>query len=43
MTWQTKPTRRMCTILPFYGALVVTLLLETYVPAFSLRLPGLLK
>lgn len=33
----------MRTIWPFYGALGVTLLLVTYVPAFSLWLPGLLK
>jgi tripartite ATP-independent transporter DctM subunit len=33
----------MRTILPFYGALGVTLLLVTYVPALSLWLPGLLK
>lgn len=33
----------MRSILPFYGALVVALLLVTYVPAFSLWLPGLLK
>ncbi len=33
----------MRSILPFYGALVVTMLLVTYVPAFSLWLPGLLK
>jgi tripartite ATP-independent transporter DctM subunit len=32
----------MRSILPFYGALVVALLLVTYVPAFSLWLPGLL-
>ncbi|WP_276512658.1 TRAP transporter large permease subunit [Azospirillum brasilense] len=30
----------MRSILPFYGALFVTLLLVTYVPAFSLWLPG---
>jgi len=33
----------MRTIWPFYGALGVTLLLVTYVPAFSLWLPGLMK
>ncbi len=33
----------MRTILPFYGALCMTLLAVTYVPAFSLWLPGLLK
>ena len=33
----------MKSILPFYGALVVTLMLVTYVPAFSLWLPGLMK
>jgi tripartite ATP-independent transporter DctM subunit len=33
----------MRSILPFYGALIATLLLVTYVPAFSLWLPGLLK
>jgi len=33
----------MRTILPFYGALGVTLMLVTYVPAFSLWLPHLLK
>jgi tripartite ATP-independent transporter DctM subunit len=33
----------MRTILPFYGALGVTLMLVTYVPAFSLWLPGLLS
>ncbi len=32
----------MRTILPFYGALLLTLLLVTYVPAFSLTLPRLL-
>ena len=32
----------MRTILPFYGALTATLLLVTYVPAFSLTLPRLL-
>ncbi len=31
----------MRTIWPFYGALVVTLMLVTYVPAFSLALPNL--
>ncbi len=33
----------MRTILPFYTALCMTLLAVTYVPAFSLWLPGLLK
>ncbi len=33
----------MRTILPFYGALGMTLLAVTYVPAFSLWLPSLLK
>jgi TRAP-type C4-dicarboxylate transport system permease large subunit len=33
----------MRTIWPFYGALAATLLLVTYVPAFSLWLPALLK
>jgi tripartite ATP-independent transporter DctM subunit len=33
----------MRTIGPFYGALGMTLLLVTYVPAFSLWLPGLLR
>ena len=33
----------MRTIGPFYGALAVCLLLVTYVPAFSLWLPGLFK
>lgn len=33
----------MRTIGPFYGALGVTLLLVTYVPAFSLWLPGMFK
>ncbi len=33
----------MRTILPFYGALTLCLLLVTYVPAFSLWLPGLFK
>jgi tripartite ATP-independent transporter DctM subunit len=33
----------MRTILPFYGALGLCLLLVTYVPAFSLWLPGLFK
>jgi tripartite ATP-independent transporter DctM subunit len=32
----------MRTIWPFYGALVATLMLVTYVPAFSLALPNLL-
>jgi tripartite ATP-independent transporter DctM subunit len=31
----------MRTILPFYGALIAALLLVTYVPAFSMWLPGL--
>jgi tripartite ATP-independent transporter DctM subunit len=31
----------MRTIWPFYGALIATLMLVTYVPAFSLALPGL--
>jgi tripartite ATP-independent transporter DctM subunit len=33
----------MKSILPFYGALTATMMLVTYVPAFSLWLPGLLK
>jgi tripartite ATP-independent transporter DctM subunit len=33
----------MRSILPFYSALVAALMLVTYVPAFSLWLPGLLK
>jgi TRAP-type C4-dicarboxylate transport system permease large subunit len=33
----------MKSIWPFYTALVVCLLLVTYVPAFSLWLPGLFK
>jgi tripartite ATP-independent transporter DctM subunit len=33
----------MRSILPFYGALTATLMLVTYVPAFSLWLPGLFK
>jgi tripartite ATP-independent transporter DctM subunit len=33
----------MRTIAPFYGALGATLLLVTYVPGFSLWLPGLFK
>jgi tripartite ATP-independent transporter DctM subunit len=33
----------MRSIAPFYGALVVALMLVTYVPAFSLWLPGLFK
>jgi tripartite ATP-independent transporter DctM subunit len=33
----------MRSILPFYGALVACLMLVTYVPAFSLWLPGLFK
>jgi TRAP-type C4-dicarboxylate transport system permease large subunit len=32
----------MKTIWPFYGALIFALMLVTYVPAFSLWLPGLL-
>ncbi|MBI5257837.1 MAG: TRAP transporter large permease [Burkholderiales bacterium] len=32
----------MRSILPFYGALTLTMMLVTYVPAFSLWLPGLL-
>ncbi len=32
----------MRTIAPFYGALLATLLLVTYVPSFSLWLPRLL-
>jgi TRAP-type C4-dicarboxylate transport system permease large subunit len=32
----------MRSILPFYSALLVTLFLVTYVPAFSLWLPQLL-
>jgi TRAP-type C4-dicarboxylate transport system permease large subunit len=32
----------MKTIWPFYGALIAALMLVTYVPAFSLWLPGLL-
>ena len=32
----------MKTIWPFYGALIFTLMLVTYVPAFSMWLPGLL-
>ena len=31
----------MRTIWPFYGALIMALLLVTYVPAFSLALPNL--
>jgi TRAP-type C4-dicarboxylate transport system permease large subunit len=31
------------TIWPFYMALVVSLLLITYIPALSLTLPGLFK
>lgn len=31
----------MRTIWPFYGALVATLMLVTYIPAFSLALPNL--
>jgi len=31
------------TIFPFYGAILVALMLVTYVPAFSMFLPGLLK
>jgi tripartite ATP-independent transporter DctM subunit len=33
----------MRSILPFYGALILCLMLVTYVPAFSLWLPGLMK
>jgi tripartite ATP-independent transporter DctM subunit len=33
----------MRSILPFYGALILCLMLVTYVPAFSLWLPGLAK
>jgi TRAP-type C4-dicarboxylate transport system permease large subunit len=33
----------MRTIWPFYGALGLTLILVTYVPAFSTWLPGLMK
>ena len=33
----------MKSILPFYGALTATMMLVTYVPAFSLWLPGLMK
>lgn len=33
----------MRSILPFYAALIATMLLVTYVPAFSLWLPGMLK
>ncbi|HSW07459.1 TRAP transporter large permease [Aquabacterium sp.] len=33
----------MKSILPFYGALTATLMLVTYVPAFSLWLPGLMS
>ncbi len=33
----------MKSILPFYGALVATMMLVTYVPAFSLWLPSLFK
>ncbi|MDC6170926.1 TRAP transporter large permease [Paucibacter sp. XJ19-41] len=33
----------MRSILPFYGALTATLMLVTYVPAFSLWLPGLFR
>ncbi len=33
----------MRSILPFYGALTVTMMLVTYIPAFSLWLPGLMK
>ncbi len=32
----------MKTIWPFYGALIFTLMLVTYVPAFSMWLPNLL-
>jgi tripartite ATP-independent transporter DctM subunit len=33
----------MRSILPFYGALTATMMLVTYVPAFSLWLPGMFK
>jgi len=33
----------MKSILPFYGALTATMMLVTYVPAFSLWLPSLFK
>ncbi len=33
----------MRSILPFYSALIVTMMLVTYIPAFSLWLPGLMK
>ena len=33
----------MRTIWPFYGASLVVLMLITYVPAFSLWLPGVFK
>ena len=33
----------MKSILPFYGALTATMMLVTYVPAFSMWLPGLFK
>jgi len=33
----------MRTIAPFYGALGICLMLVTYVPAFSLWLPSLVK
>lgn len=33
----------MKSILPFYGALTATMMLVTYIPAFSLWLPGLMK
>jgi tripartite ATP-independent transporter DctM subunit len=33
----------MRSIAPFYGALIATMMLVTYVPAFSLWLPGLMK
>jgi TRAP-type C4-dicarboxylate transport system permease large subunit len=32
----------MRTIWPFYGALIVALMLVTYVPAFSMALPNLI-
>jgi len=31
----------MKTIWPFYGALIAALMIVTYVPAFSMWLPGL--
>jgi TRAP-type C4-dicarboxylate transport system permease large subunit len=33
----------MRSILPFYSALILCLMLVTYVPAFSLWLPGMMK